>query len=59
MRSYDITFVGHMCFDEITPFGGETKIAPGSAVLCGAMVAARLGKRWPLSRKCQKRIKIS
>lgn len=45
MRSYDITFVGHMCFDEITPFGGETKIAPGSAVLCGAMVAARVGKK--------------
>ncbi len=45
MRSYDIVFVGHMCFDEITPFGGETKIAPGSAVLCGAMVAARVGKK--------------
>lgn len=45
MSVYDITFVGHMCFDEITPFGGETKIAPGSAVLCGAMVAARIGKK--------------
>jgi sugar/nucleoside kinase (ribokinase family) len=42
---YDITFVGHMCYDEITPFGGEPVIAPGSAVLCGAMVAARVGKR--------------
>jgi sugar/nucleoside kinase (ribokinase family) len=44
-KTYDITFVGHMCYDEITPFGGEARIAPGSAVLCGAMVAARVGKR--------------
>lgn len=44
-RSYDITFVGHMCYDEITPFGGQPRIAPGSAVLCGAMVAARCGKQ--------------
>ncbi len=38
-----IAFIGHVCFDEITPFGGSTTVAPGSAVLCGAMVAARLG----------------
>jgi len=44
-KKYDITFVGHMCYDEIIPFGGEPHIAPGSAVLCGAMVAARVGKR--------------
>jgi sugar/nucleoside kinase (ribokinase family) len=43
--SYDITFVGHMCYDEIIPFRGESAIAPGSAVLCGAMVAARVGKK--------------
>lgn len=43
--AYDITFVGHMCFDEIVPFEGETTIAPGSAVLCGAMAAARAGAR--------------
>jgi sugar/nucleoside kinase (ribokinase family) len=43
--NYDITFVGHMCFDEIVPFGGKPVVAPGSAVLCGAMVAARVGKR--------------
>ncbi|MBN1894005.1 hypothetical protein JW906_05900 [bacterium] len=42
---YDITFVGHMCYDEIIPFGGEPHVAPGSAVLCGAMVAARVGKK--------------
>ncbi len=42
---YDVTFVGHMCYDEIIPFGGAPIIAPGSAVLCGAMVAARVGKR--------------
>jgi sugar/nucleoside kinase (ribokinase family) len=42
---YDITFIGHMCYDEIIPFGGKPVIAPGSAVLCGAMVAARVGKK--------------
>ena len=40
---YDITFIGHMCYDEVTPFGGEPIIAPGSAVLCGAMVTSRIG----------------
>jgi sugar/nucleoside kinase (ribokinase family) len=45
MNAYDITFLGHMCFDEITPYRGETKVAPGGAVLCGAMVAARIGKK--------------
>jgi sugar/nucleoside kinase (ribokinase family) len=42
--SYDITFIGHMCYDEIIPFGGKPMVAPGSAVLCGAMVGARIGK---------------
>ncbi|MFA9462691.1 MAG: PfkB family carbohydrate kinase [Velocimicrobium sp.] len=45
MKSYDITFIGHMCFDEISPYQGETKVSPGSAVLCGAMVAARTGRK--------------
>ena len=44
-KKYDITFVGHMCYDEIIPFGGQPHVAPGSAVLCGAMVAARIGKQ--------------
>jgi len=44
-KKYDITFVGHMCYDEIIPFGGQPRVAPGSAVLCGAMVAARVGKK--------------
>ena len=44
-RKYEITFVGHMCYDEIIPFGGTPHIAPGSAVLCGVMVAARIGKQ--------------
>ncbi len=43
--NYDIAFIGHMCYDEIVPFGGKPVIAPGSAVLCGAMVAARVGKK--------------
>jgi sugar/nucleoside kinase (ribokinase family) len=44
-KKYDITFIGHMCYDEIIPFGGKPRVAPGSAVLCGAMVAARIGKK--------------
>ena len=43
MSKYGITFIGHMCYDEVTPFGEEMIIAPGSAVLCGAMVTARVG----------------
>ena len=43
--NYDVTFVGHMCYDEIIPFGGKPVVAPGSAVLCGAMVAARVGRK--------------
>jgi len=43
--NYDITFLGHMCIDEIVPYGGEPHTAPGSAVLCGAMAAARAGAR--------------
>ena len=34
-----------MCLDEIVPFRGEGIIAPGSAVLCGALAAARVGKK--------------
>ena len=43
MNNYDITFIGHMCYDEVTHFQGDTVVAPGSAVLCGAMVTARIG----------------
>ena len=42
---YDIAFLGHMCYDEITPFEGETAESPGSAVFCGALTAARIGRR--------------
>jgi sugar/nucleoside kinase (ribokinase family) len=45
VSTYDITFVGHLCFDEITPYQGKTVVAPGSAVLCGAVAAARIGQR--------------
>ena len=45
MNTFDITFVGHLCFDEITPYHGNTVVAPGSAVLCGAVAAARIGQR--------------
>ena len=41
---YDIAFIGHMCFDEIVAYQGTPRVAPGSAVLCGALAAARVGK---------------
>lgn len=45
MKEFDICFVGHMCYDEITPYKGQTVVAPGSAVLCGAIAAARIGQK--------------
>jgi sugar/nucleoside kinase (ribokinase family) len=45
MNKYGVTFIGHMCYDEVSLFEGETIIAPGSAVLCGAMVTARVGTK--------------
>jgi sugar/nucleoside kinase (ribokinase family) len=41
----DLAFIGHMCLDEVIPFGGSPRVAPGSAVLCGALAAARIGTR--------------
>lgn len=44
-KTYDIAFVGHMCYDEITtPDTPEPVVSPGSAVLCGALAAARTGR---------------
>ena len=43
MSKYGITFIGHMCYDEVKPYGEDSIIAPGSAVLCGAMVSAKIG----------------
>jgi sugar/nucleoside kinase (ribokinase family) len=40
---HDIVFIGHMCVDRIFPYGKPEHVAPGSAVLCGAMAAARVG----------------
>ena len=42
---YDITFIGHVCFDEVIPYQGAPRTAPGSAVMCGAQAAARVGKK--------------
>jgi sugar/nucleoside kinase (ribokinase family) len=42
---YDIAFIGHVCFDEVFPYQGVPSVAPGSAVLCGALAAARVGKK--------------
>jgi len=41
----DLAFIGHLCFDEIVPFVGSPTVAAGSAVLCGALAAARVGER--------------
>jgi sugar/nucleoside kinase (ribokinase family) len=41
----DLAFIGHVCFDEVIPFEGSPRVAPGSAVLCGALAAARVGKK--------------
>ncbi len=41
----DITFIGHMCIDEVHPHQAPIRVAPGSAVLCGALAAARIGCR--------------
>jgi sugar/nucleoside kinase (ribokinase family) len=41
---YDIAFIGHMCFDDVQPYQGLPRVTPGSAVLCGALAAARVGK---------------
>jgi len=43
MSKYGITFIGHMAYDEVHHFGGGSVVAPGSAVLCGAMVSAKIG----------------
>jgi sugar/nucleoside kinase (ribokinase family) len=42
---FDIAFIGHVCFDEVIPYHGKPHTAPGSAVMCGALAAARVGKR--------------
>lgn len=55
MQVYDITFVGHMCYDEVTYYNKKGYIAPGSAVLCGAAVAARIGKKVALVTRLSKK----
>lgn len=42
-KSFDIAFIGHICFDELVPYKAAPVTSPGSAVLCGAMAAARIG----------------
>ena len=43
--SHDLVFIGHACFDEVLPYQGAPRVAPGSAVLCGALAAARVGSK--------------
>ena len=42
---FDIAFIGHVCFDEVIPFHDTQRTAPGSAVMCGALAATRVGKK--------------
>jgi sugar/nucleoside kinase (ribokinase family) len=42
---FDIAFIGHICFDEVIPYQGAPRVALGSAVLCGALAAARVEKK--------------
>lgn len=55
MKDFDIVFVGHMCYDEITPYRGTTVVAPGSAVLCGAVAASRIGQKVAVVTRMAKR----
>lgn len=42
---FDIAFIGHVCFDEVVPYRDIPRTAPGSAVMCGALAAARVRKK--------------
>ncbi len=42
---FDIVFIGHVCFDEVVSYHDIPRTAPGSAVMCGALAAARVGKK--------------
>ncbi len=43
MNNFDIIFIGHMAIDEVHHQNGSVSVNPGSAVLCGAMAAAKVG----------------
>jgi len=45
MSIFDIVFIGHMAIDEVHHFDGTVTVKPGSAVLCGALAAARVGSK--------------
>jgi sugar/nucleoside kinase (ribokinase family) len=41
--TFDVTFVGHACIDELYPFNAPMVTGPGSAVFYGSSVSAHLG----------------
>lgn len=45
MGSYDITFMGHMTYDEIVPFKGKNIVGCGGIMLLSSSVSVRLGKK--------------
>lgn len=54
---YDVTFLGHMSFNEIVPFNVKSSISPGGAMFFSASVPARLGKKTALVVKMADRDK--
>lgn len=45
MYSYELAFLGHICFDETINFDGSRSICAGGAALYGAMAAACTGSK--------------
>lgn len=49
---YDITFIGHLCYDEVIHYDGSQSTCAGGAALYGTMAAASLGKRVAAAIMC-------
>ncbi|MDI6619841.1 MAG: hypothetical protein QME45_14515 [Clostridiales bacterium] len=45
MDTFDITFIGHMCFNEIIPYRGKSNVSYGGSILLSTAVSSRIGKR--------------
>jgi sugar/nucleoside kinase (ribokinase family) len=45
MKNYDITFMGHMTFDEVVPYNGDNIVGCGGIMLLSSSVSVRLGKK--------------
>lgn len=45
MSTYDVDFIGQICFDETIHYDGQQSLTCGGAALYGAIAGARLGKK--------------